>query len=102
MAFIGLDNHGRVCDIHALYADNRGVCGMSRYCDDCTWDAWSGIILCPKHAAVDKLLAALKQVEWIFSFGNKKMICPECREYQSDGHADVCKLRNAIADAEKP
>ena len=62
---------------------------MSEHCDDCTWDAWQGIDLCPKHAAVDDLLALYD-------------VCQEALFYTDwmDAEQDIRKAVEAIAEAE--
>ena len=59
---------------------------IAEYCENCGW-------LCPKHAMVDYLLAALKAVEW--SGDSHLNLCPACRCMKGMGHAKDCILNNA-------
>jgi RNA polymerase subunit RPABC4/transcription elongation factor Spt4 len=66
------------------------------------------LLLCPEcgtryvffpQQLYDEMLEALEASEYILTFGNRKKICPICRRHKIDGHADNCKLGNAIRKA---
>ena len=73
---------------------------MSDYCEYCyDWHDGDKVLLCPKHAAVDDLLAALKEKEWEYSNTYNGEYCIWCSGEKPEHESD-CPRQAAIAKAE--
>lgn len=50
-----------------------------------------------KHSPVEALVEALELAQWVTEMPNERPFCPECGNYRTYGHRDICKVGAALA-----